>query len=214
MYIYIYIYIIYIYIYTHTYVSLSLLYLSLSIYIYIYMYVYIYVYTHIHTHTYTYTYTWYDFAREASASSVCGSTGARQDPPVRRFPKCHSVFLGRDPGILKSDIVSKKHPQLICSDLRLSNWKFEDWNYGSRPYYNDYDYDYNYYYYYHYYYYYYYYYYYCARTCRATPIARRQKRRSTRACATSVRKSEEVIRSVSMISIFEVSIWESQIRTN
>ena len=31
------------------------------------------------------------------------------------------VFLGRDPGTLKSDIVSKKHPQLICSDLKLSN---------------------------------------------------------------------------------------------
>ena len=28
----------------------------------------------------------------------------------------------------------KQHPQLICSDLRLSNWKFEDWNYGNRPY--------------------------------------------------------------------------------
>ena len=34
----------------------------------------------------------------------------------------HFVFLlVRDPGTLKSDIVSKKHPQLICSDLRLSN---------------------------------------------------------------------------------------------
>ena len=51
-----------------------------------------------------------------------------------RFPKFHCVFLGRDPGTLKSDIVSKKHPQLICSDLRLSYWKFEDWNYGNRPY--------------------------------------------------------------------------------
>ena len=30
-----------------------------------------------------------------------------------RFPKFHRVFLGRDPGALKSDIVSKKHPQLI-----------------------------------------------------------------------------------------------------
>ena len=29
----------------------------------------------------------------------------------------------------------QKHPQLICSDLRLSNWRFEDWNYGNRPYY-------------------------------------------------------------------------------
>ena len=38
-----------------------------------------------------------------------------------RFPKFHRVFSGRDPGTLKSDIVSKKHPQLIYSDLRLSN---------------------------------------------------------------------------------------------
>ena len=30
-------------------------------------------------------------------------------------------LLGRDPGTLKSNIVSKKHPQLIRSDLRLSN---------------------------------------------------------------------------------------------
>ena len=52
-----------------------------------------------------------------------------------RFPKFHSVLFGRDPGTLKSDSVPKKHPQLICSDLRLSNnWKFEDWNYGSRLY--------------------------------------------------------------------------------
>ena len=38
-----------------------------------------------------------------------------------RFPKFHRVLFGRDPGTLKSDIVSKKHPQLICSDSRLSN---------------------------------------------------------------------------------------------
>ena len=38
-----------------------------------------------------------------------------------RFPKFNRVCLGRDPGTLKSDIVSKEHPQLICSDLRLSN---------------------------------------------------------------------------------------------
>ena len=51
-----------------------------------------------------------------------------------RFPKFHRIFFGRDPGTLKSDIVSKKHPQLICSDLKPSNWKFEDWKYGNRPY--------------------------------------------------------------------------------
>ena len=38
-----------------------------------------------------------------------------------RFHKFHSVFLGRDPGTLKSDIVSNKYAQLICSDLRFSN---------------------------------------------------------------------------------------------
>ena len=51
-----------------------------------------------------------------------------------RFPNFHCVLLGRDPGTLKSDIVSKEHPQLICSDWRLSNRNFEDWNYGNRPY--------------------------------------------------------------------------------
>ena len=38
-----------------------------------------------------------------------------------RFPKCHRVFWGRDPGTLKSDIVSNKYPQSVCSDLRFSN---------------------------------------------------------------------------------------------
>ena len=37
-----------------------------------------------------------------------------------RFPKFHRAFLGRDSGTLKSDIVSKKHPRLNCSDSRLS----------------------------------------------------------------------------------------------
>ena len=36
-----------------------------------------------------------------------------RDPqaPHGRFPKFHRVLLGRDPGTLKSDIVSKRHPQ-------------------------------------------------------------------------------------------------------
>ena len=38
-----------------------------------------------------------------------------------RFPNLYSVFWGGDPGTLKSDIVSKTHPQLIGSDLRFSN---------------------------------------------------------------------------------------------
>ena len=96
------------------------------------MCIYIYIYTHIHLHKCKYVYIyiyiydniyiyWHD-GREFSSGCRCG-----------RFPKFHRVFGGRDSGTLKSDIVSNKHPQLVCSDLRLSNWKFEDWNYGNRP---------------------------------------------------------------------------------
>ena len=41
--------------------------------------------------------------------------------PYGQFSKSYVCFCGLDPGTLKSDIVSTKHPQLICSDLRLSN---------------------------------------------------------------------------------------------
>ena len=54
------------------------------------------------------------------SSDDCAGTWTL-DHRYGRFPKFHRAFLGRDPGTLKSDIVSKKHPQLICSDLRLSN---------------------------------------------------------------------------------------------
>ena len=46
---------------------------------------------------------------------------ARLNQPIRSISEISSYFLGRDPGTLKSNIVSKKHPQLIWSDLRLSN---------------------------------------------------------------------------------------------
>ena len=59
-----------------------------------------------------------DVLQTVSGAGVGTSVTAHQ---CGRFPKFHRVFLGRDPGTLKSDIVSKKHPQLICSDLRLSN---------------------------------------------------------------------------------------------
>ena len=51
------------------------------------MYVYIYVYIYIYTGVVT----------TKSSARSCG-----------RFPKFHRVFLGRDPGTLKSDMVSKK----------------------------------------------------------------------------------------------------------
>ena len=104
---------IYIYIYTHT---------------YMYTYVYIYicnVYTHTHTHTHTHTWhTSISILRSSIGScrdAIRPTTTSGSSGPCGRFPKFHRVFLGRDPGTLKSDIVSKKHPQLICADLRLSN---------------------------------------------------------------------------------------------
>ena len=88
MYIYIYKYI-HIYIYIYVCVSLSL-FLSLSLYTYIYIYIYIYtcvnIYIYICIHVYIYIYIY-----------IYG-----------RFPKLHRVFLGRDPGTFKSDIVSTK----------------------------------------------------------------------------------------------------------
>ena len=41
-------------------------------------------------------------------------------PYYGRFPKFHRVFLGRDPGTLKSDIASKKHPQ-VYGNINNSN---------------------------------------------------------------------------------------------
>ena len=87
------------------------------------VYIYIYIYTYIERDIYIYISLMFRALLKRRLLTWYG-----------RFPKCHRVFLGRDPGTLKFDIVSKKHPQLICSDLRLSNWKFEDWNYGNRPY--------------------------------------------------------------------------------
>ena len=52
---------------------------------------------------------------------VCVYIEIYRDMPYGQFPKFHRDFLGQDPGTLKSDIVSNKHPQIICSDLRLSN---------------------------------------------------------------------------------------------
>ena len=106
--IYIYIYI-YVYMYIHTY-----------IHIYIYIYIYIqrerYV-THIYVYIYIYIYTERERQRERAHLPAQRRATGRQ---YGRFPKCPSVFFGRDPGTLKSAIVSKTHPQSNCLDLRLS----------------------------------------------------------------------------------------------
>ena len=51
-------------------------------------------------------------ARRASGNAVSQGKANNSNPqppfqPYGRFPKLHRVFLGRDPGTLKSDIVSK-----------------------------------------------------------------------------------------------------------
>ena len=99
---------------------------------------------------------------------------------ISEISSCFIVYdfrdfrFGRDPGTLKSDIVSTNHPQLICSDSRLSNWKFEDWNYGNRPY--------------------------GATFSRGREIP--------------TFLDPEFLRSVSIISIFEFSIWESSLNNS
>ena len=94
--------------------------------LYIYIYIQVQVastYRFVQVHIYIYIYIYI---------SICATS---QDGCLTVDFRDFIVFLlSRDPGTLKSDIVSKKHPRLICSDLRFSNWKFEDWNYGNRPY--------------------------------------------------------------------------------
>ena len=132
--------------------SLSIYIYILYIYIYIRIHIYIYIYMYIHmvhvmrsnpnarnaipsqsfslkrkcliTSARGSLYS-YGFTNETSTTWDWRDAvrGARRGLGYGRFPKFHRVFLGRDPGTLKSDIVSKKHPQLICSDLRLSNCK-------------------------------------------------------------------------------------------
>ena len=79
-----------------------------SKYICIHMCIYIYICMYVCIHIYIYTYIYVDSNKFRPHNTV-------------DFRNFIVFFLGRDPGILKSDIVSKKHPQLICSDLRLSN---------------------------------------------------------------------------------------------
>ena len=60
-------------------------------------------------------------ARWAAWSAMPGRLAMVQGPGAVDVRSFIVFFSGRDPGTLKSDIVSKKHPHLICSDLRLSN---------------------------------------------------------------------------------------------
>ena len=77
----------------------------------------VYIYIYIHTISRVRSV----FNRSCSELLSSGPWGFEFVHAYGRFPKFHRVFWGRDPGTLKSDIVSKKHPQLICSEFRLSN---------------------------------------------------------------------------------------------
>ena len=93
--------------------------------IYIYIYTYIWKYIYIYIHTYIHTYILPPGSRGASCHGAAGFGGwapiAWPGSNTVDFRNFIVFFSGRDPGTLKSDIVSKKHPQLICSDLRLSD---------------------------------------------------------------------------------------------
>ena len=96
------------------------------VYMYIHLvcvYTYIYIYIRIHVYIYIYIYTYHSILSVAGAEAAADpqALGGIICLTLRSISEMSSCFLGRDPGTLKSDIVSKKHPQLICSDLRLSN---------------------------------------------------------------------------------------------
>ena len=85
----------------------------MCVYIYIYMYTHIiatYVYIYIYIHTIIYTIMFRGRGRRGGARGPCHG---RPAGPYGRFPKFHRVFSGRDPGTLKSDIVSKKTSTII-----------------------------------------------------------------------------------------------------
>ena len=85
----------------YIYIYIYILYMYTPIHVYIYIYIYIYYYTYIYAYTYTYIYIYiYIYIGPPDPWNKYG-----------RFPTFHIVFSGRDPGTLKSDIVSKKHPQ-------------------------------------------------------------------------------------------------------
>ena len=90
----------------------------MCVYIYIYIY-YVYIYIYIYTHVLVFRADLgASAALETASRAWCSMLATAATVDFRNF----IVFLlGRDPGTLKSDIVSNKHPQLICSDLRLSN---------------------------------------------------------------------------------------------
>ena len=73
-----------------------------------YVYAYIYIYIHIYIYIYT-TNTSGGITRLTKPRSSPAAFARLPRPPGEhgRFPKCPCVVLGRDPGTLKSDIVSK-----------------------------------------------------------------------------------------------------------
>ena len=73
-------------------------------YIYIYIHIYIYIYAHSYYH-----------------DSKRNNDNNNDNNDTVDFRNFIVFLLGRNPSTLKSDIASKNHPQLICSDLRLSD---------------------------------------------------------------------------------------------
>ena len=62
-------------------------------------------------------------ARAASFASFARRASAFLRMYYGRFPKFHRVFLGRDPGTLKSDIVSKKTSTISLFGFETLNLK-------------------------------------------------------------------------------------------
>ena len=91
---------------------------------YTYIYIYIYIYIHLHVLNLVFSCVTFDPAlglRGGELLAYCLSF------VYGRFPKFHRVFLGRDPGTLKSDIVSNKTStiNLFGFETQIENSKTE-----------------------------------------------------------------------------------------
>ena len=122
----------------------------MCVYIYIYTSMYVYMYTYIYIYIYIYNDDTVDNTDnngndDLIAIIVIETVGIKLMLlmmmiiliafliMIRSISEISSCIFGPRPWHIEIRHRVKKSPQLICSDLRLSNWKSEDWNYGNRP---------------------------------------------------------------------------------
>ena len=82
--------------------------------VHIYMYICVSLSLSLSLYIYIYIYGGSGWSPRCTRWSACSSSATGCNNYYGRFPKFHRVFLGRDPGTLKSNIVSKNiHNQFV-----------------------------------------------------------------------------------------------------